>query len=200
MRFDLQVIASWVPAGSKVLDLGCGTGSLLEHLVRKKNVTGRGIEMEESKVAKAIGRGLSVVQGDLVEEVRDYPSGFFDVVILSQTLQQVYYPEQVIQEMLRVGTRCIVSFPNFSHWRIRSQIVFTGRAPVTRELPHEWFDTPNIRVITLKDFRRFCAQKGFAIEKQVAIDTDYRKEQGHALRLFANWRAFYGIFLLGKDR
>ncbi len=200
MRFDLQVIASWVPAGSKVLDLGCGTGSLLEHLVREKSVTGRGIEMDEVKVAKAIGRGLSVVQGDLISEVQDYPSGFFDVVILSQTLQQVYYPEQVIREMLRVGTRCIVSFPNFSHWRIRAQILFTGRAPVTRELPNEWYDTPNIRVITLKDFRRFCMDKGFVVEKQVAIDTDYRQEQGHALHLFANWRAFYGIFLLGKER
>ncbi|TVM17172.1 methionine biosynthesis protein MetW [Oceanidesulfovibrio indonesiensis] len=200
MRFDLQVIASWVPAGSKVLDLGCGTGSLLEHLVREKHVTGRGIEMDEAKVAKAIGRGLSVVQGDLVAEVMDYPSGFFDVVILSQTLQQVYYPEQVIREMLRVGTRCIVSFPNFSHWRIRSQILFTGRAPVTRELPHEWHDTPNIRVLTLKDFRRFCQEMGFVIEKQVALDTDYRQEHGHALRLFANWRALYGIFLLGKGQ
>lgn len=200
MRFDLQVIASWVPAGSKVLDLGCGTGSLLEHLVREKHVVGRGIEMDEEKVSKAIGRGLSVVQGDLINEVRDYPSGFFDVVILSQTLQQVYYPEEVIREMLRVGKRCIVSFPNFSHWRIRAQILFQGRAPVTRELPYDWYDTPNIRVIALKDFRRFCRDKGFVVEKQVAIDTDYRQEQGHALRFFPNWRAFYGIFLLGKER
>ncbi|TVM31034.1 methionine biosynthesis protein MetW [Oceanidesulfovibrio marinus] len=199
MRFDLQVIASWVQAGSKVLDLGCGTGSLLEHLVREKHVVGRGIEMDEEKVSKAIGRGLSVVQGDLINEVRDYPSGFFDVVILSQTLQQVYQPEEVIREMLRVGKRCIVSFPNFSHWRIRAQILFQGRAPVTRELPHEWYDTPNIRVIALKDFRRFCREQGFTVEKQVAIDTDYRQEQGHALRFFANWRAFYGIFLLGKN-
>ncbi len=197
MRFDLQVIASWVPEGSRVLDLGCGTGSLLEHLVRVKGVTGRGIEMDEAKVARAIGRGLSVVQGEILDEVRDYPDGFFDMVILSQTLQQVYKPEAAIREMLRVGRRGVVSFPNFSHWRIRAQLLFTGKAPRTRELPHLWHDTPNIRLITLRDFRKFCAAKGFVIERQAAIDTDYRQEHGHVLHWLATWRACYGVFLLG---
>ena len=153
MHFDLQIIASWIEPGSRVLDLGCGEGDLLHFLKGNKRVIGTGIEYVEAKVARCITKGLSVLQGDMNEEVLDYEDDTFDYVILSQTLQQVYEPAKLIQAMLRVGKKGIVSFPNFGQWGIRLQLLVRGRAPITRQLPYEWYDTPNIRVITIKDFR-----------------------------------------------
>ena len=197
MRFDLQQIASWIPQGASVLDLGCGSGELLAHLQTHKGVRGQGIEHGEDKVAQCIGRGLSVIQGDINTEILDYPDGRFDVVVLSQTLQQVYKPATLLKEMLRVGRRGVVSFPNFSHWRIRVQLLLSGQAPRTSELPYEWWNTPNIRVITLKDFRKFCRTHALPILEEAALDTDYRRQDGHVLSLWKSWRARYGIFLLG---
>ncbi|THB66950.1 MAG: methionine biosynthesis protein MetW [Desulfovibrio sp.] len=199
MRFDLQVIASWIDKGSRVLDLGCGKGDLLQHLTEHKGVRGSGIEISEDKVARLIAKGLSVVQGDINREIQDYPDQCFDYVVLSQTLQQVYEPAVLIQEMLRVGARGIVSFPNFGHWRIRAQLLFRGRAPLSRELPYEWYDTPNIRVISMKDFQNFCHRHGFSVLKRVPIDTDYHESEGHLPKILTNLRATYGIFLLGQD-
>lgn len=198
MRYDLSVIASWVEPCARVLDLGCGRGDLLAHLREQKQVVGRGIELLEDKAEEAIARGLSVLHGDLTREIVDYPDQSFDYVILSQTLQQVYDPAFIIREMLRVGRRGIVSFPNFSHWGIRLQLLFTGVAPVSRELPYGWHDTPNIRVITLKDFRRFCRKEGFAVEREVAISTHHHEERGRQVRLLPNLLAAYGIFLLSR--
>jgi len=198
MRFDLQILASWITPGSRVLDLGCGRGDLLSWLAREKNIQGRGIERDEDKVAHCIRQGLSVIQGDINVELRDYPNDFFDYVVLSQTLQQVFDPPLLIREMLRTGARGIVSFPNFSHWRIRLQVLLTGKAPVTRELPYPWFTTPNIRVITLMDFRSFCRAQGITILKQAAINTDYHATRGHVLHLLPTLRATYGIFLLTR--
>jgi|GEM_PF-3640772 len=152
MRFDLAVIADWIEPKATVLDLGCGPGELLAHLRAVKEVVGTGIEKDEDEVATAIGRGLTVIQGDMNEEIRDYPDKSFDYVILSQTLMQVFDPARIIGEMIRVGRYGIVSFPNFGHWRCRAQLFFRGRAPVTRELPYQWYDTPNIRVIAYADF------------------------------------------------
>jgi methionine biosynthesis protein MetW len=197
MRFDLQVIASWIEPGSRVLDLGCGRGDLMRHLCEHKNVKAVGIELDEEKVMECIASGLSVVQGDINTEIRDYPDGHFDYVVLSQTLQQVYDPNRLLHEMLRTGRQGIVSFPNFSHWRIRMELLFTGRAPISRELPFEWHDTPNIRVITMKDFQRFCTEMGFVILRRTPIDTYYHDSTGHVVRLLPQWRATYGIFMLG---
>ena len=155
MRYDLQIIASWIDPGSRVLDLGCGEGELLNYLKKEKQTLGTGIESSEEKVTKCIEKGVQVLQGDIIEEILDYPDNAFDYVILSQTLQQVYEPDKLIKELLRVGRRIIVSFPNFSHWSIRLQILFSGYAPKNRQLPYEWYNTPNIRVITINDFRRF---------------------------------------------
>ncbi len=198
MRFDLQRIASWIPEGASVLDLGCGAGELLHYLHTEKRIRGHGIEQSEENVAQCIGRGLSVVQGDMNTEILDYPDKRFDVVVLSQTLQQVYQPAVLLKEMLRVGRQGVVSFPNFSHWRIRAQLLLTGKAPRSRELPYEWWNTPNIRVITLKDFRKFCHTHNIPILQEAAIDTDYRQETGHVLHLGKTWRACYGMFLLGE--
>lgn len=198
MRFDLEKIASFVLPGSTVLDLGCGDGDLLSYLEREIGVTGTGIEKSETKVAHCIERGLSVLQGDINKEVLDYPDGAFDYVILSRTLQQVYDPAGLIRSLLRVGKRGIVSFPNFGHWRVRMQLLGTGYAPVTRQLPYEWYDTPNIRVITLKDFRKFSKDVGFRILKMAAIISDFNGMDGHTVIFMPNLRATYGIFLIEK--
>ena len=138
IRFDLQIIASWIEPRSKVLDLGCGEGNLLFFLKEKKGVIGTGIERVEAKVEKCIEKGLSVLQGDINAEVSDYPDQTFDYVILSQTLQQVYDPAGLVREILRIGRKGIVSFPNFSHWKVRAQLLMTGYAPVTKQLPYQW--------------------------------------------------------------
>jgi methionine biosynthesis protein MetW len=198
MRYDLQIIASWIESGSRVLDLGCGEGDLLKYLINHKNVTGSGIEHDEAKVAGCISKGLSVLQGDINEEVLDYSENTYDYVILSQTLQQVYEPDTLIRSMIRVAKKGIVSFPNFSHWRCRLQLLATGFAPVTRQLPYEWYNTPNIRVITIKDFRKFTQRMGFRILKEVAINTQSKNRYGRMIRVFPNLRATYGVYLIGN--
>ncbi|CAB1075293.1 Methionine biosynthesis protein MetW [Olavius algarvensis Delta 1 endosymbiont] len=198
MRYDLQIIASWIGEGSRVIDLGCGEGNLLKHLITRKQVIGAGIERNEAKVADCIAKGLSVLQGDINEEVLDYPDDTFDYVILSQTLQQVYEPDTLIRDMLRIGKRGIVSFPNFSHWKPRLQLLLSGFAPVTKQLPYEWYNTPNIRVITIKDFRKFIQEVGLNILREVAIGTQAEDRYGKAIKIFPNLRATYGIFLIGN--
>ena len=198
MRFDLQVVASWIEPGSTALDLGCRTGSLLTHLTQKKGVRGTGIEIDGEAAGKAIAKGLSVIHGDIYEEIEDYPDDAFDYVILSQTLQQVLDPETLIREMLRVGNRCIVSFPNFTHIRNRFQLFFTGRAPVSEELPYQWHDTPNIRVIPIIDFRRFCDSLEIPIVRETAISTDHHETTGRVVKLLPNLLATFGVFMLGR--
>jgi methionine biosynthesis protein MetW len=198
MRFDLHLIASWIKPGSNVLDLGCGEGELLHYLKEKKQVIGTGIERNEQKAAGCIAKGLTVLQGDINEEVLDYADNTFDYVILSQTLQQVYAPALLIQSLLRIGKKGIVSFPNFSHWKVRLQLLLTGYAPITRQLPYEWYDTPNIRVISIKDFRRFIHNVGFCIIHEIAVNTDSMNRRGNIITFLPNLLATYGIFLIGK--
>ena len=198
MRYDLQIIASWIEPGSRVIDLGCGGGNLLKYLITHKKAVGTGIERNEAKVADCIAKGLSVLQGDINDEVLDYPDNTFDYVILSQTLQQVYEPDVLIRSMLRVGKRGIVSFPNFSHWSPRLQLLLSGFAPVTKQLPYEWYNTPNIRVITIKDFRKFIHEVGLNILKEAAINTHTEDRYGKVIKIFPNLLATYGIFLIGN--
>ena len=200
MRFDLRIVTSFIEEGARVLDLGCGTGDLLSFLRKEKRVEGRGIEIDGKEVIACVEKGLPVLQGDMHEETRDLADGSFDYVILSQTLQQVYRPEQIIGEMLRVGKRGIVSFPCFSHYAIKAQLLFRSRAPVTKELPFQWYDTPNIRVITLKDFRTFCAARSIAILKEVAVASHPGAESGRIVRFLPDWFARYGIFLISRER
>ena len=198
LRFDLQVVASWIEPQSTVLDLGCGTGDLLAWLKINKEVTGVGIEQDPEKVATCIGRGLTVVQGDLNSEVEDYRDSSFDYVILSQTLQQVYEPARLLSSLARIGRKVIVRFPNFSHYTIRLQLLFNGLAPKNDQLPYSWYDTPNIRVITLADFRKFTHDVGYRIVKEIAINTNSANSAGEVVRFLSNIRATYGIFAIEK--
>jgi methionine biosynthesis protein MetW len=198
MRFDLQIIASLVAPQTRVLDLGCGRGELIDYLQKNKRVEGYGIEIDEKEVIEGIERGLSIVQGDLNTETGDFADRSFDYVILSQTLQQVYNPEMVIGEMLRIGKRGIVSFPCFNHIAIKLQLLARSRAPVTEELPYEWYNTPNIRVITWRDFHKFCSDREIDIVRKIAIATHHRAETGKIVRRLPNWFAKYGIFLVSR--
>jgi methionine biosynthesis protein MetW len=198
MRFDLRIIASWIEPGSRVLGLGCGDGELLYYLKIHKKVRETGIEIKESRVAACIEKGLSVLQGDINEEILDYPADCFDYVILSQTLQQVYDPAGLIKNMLAAGKKSIVSFPNFCHWKIRGKLLLSGHVPKTRELPYEWHDTPNIRVLSINDFRKFSKEVGFKIYKEAAIQSGANGERGKIVGIWPNLMASYGIFMIGK--
>ncbi len=200
IRFDLRIIASTIEPGSRVLDLGCGNGDLLAWLADNKKVIGTGIEQDTTKAAACIARGLSVLQGDLNEEVDDYPDCSFDYVILSQTLQQVFEPARLLYSLARIGRKVIVSFPNFSHYSIRLQLLCKGIAPKNDQLPYSWYDSPNIRVITLKDFKKFARDVGYNILREIAISSDPAGSEGRIIRYFINIRAAYGVYIIEKVR
>ena len=185
----------------EVLDLGCGEGDLLGSPDRAETVSGAAaLSAMRSKWRTALKKGSPVLQGDINAEVHDYADGSFDYVILSQTLQQVYEPDRLIRAMLNIGQNGIVSFPNFSHWEIRRQLLITGYAPVSKQLPYQWYDTPNIRVITLKDFRRFIREVNLRILKEVAINTHTQDRYGRIIKFLPTLRATYGLYLIGNGR
>jgi len=172
LRADLRLITELVPRGSRVLDLGCGDGSLMAHLRDERGCTVRGVEVDHAGIAAAITMGLSVVENDLDEGLGGYRDRAFDIVILSQTLQVVKRPAFVLREMLRVGGKGIVSFPNFGHWKVRGYLATRGRMPVSRSIPFSWYDTPNIHHTTIKDFRDFIATNGGEIEREIPLITE----------------------------
>ncbi len=165
-RGDYAIIGEIVQPGAKVLDLGCGDGELLEWLAEKKGVDARGVEISGERVQRAISRGVSAYQGDIDEGLADYPDGVFDYVILSQTLQETRHPRVVLKEMLRVGQRAIVAFPNFGHWRMRLSMLLSGRAPRTKLFPYEWYDSPNIHFLTVHDFEELVDREGLIVERR----------------------------------
>jgi methionine biosynthesis protein MetW len=168
-RIDYKLIEDLVPAGATVLDLACGDGQLLSELIAIKGVRGSGVDLSQEAVEACVGKGLSVFHGDLDEGLADFGDGSHDVVILSMSLQQLRRPRMIVREMVRVGRQAIVSFPNFAHWTPRAQLCVLGRMPVSRELPYEWWDTPNIHLCTIRDFRRLCAQEGLHVTQEVFI-------------------------------
>lgn len=200
IRFDLRIISSEISKGSRVLDLGCGNGDLLAWLAANKGVQGTGIEQNKERATHCISRGLSVLQGDLSEEVEDYPDCCFDYVILSQTLQQVFEPAALLYSLARIGRKVIVSFPNFSHYSNRLQLLFKGVAPKNDQLPYSWYDSPNIRVITVRDFKKFARDVGYNITKEILINTNPANSDGHVIHNFTNLRATYGIYIIEKER
>jgi methionine biosynthesis protein MetW len=191
-RIDLRLICDLVKPGSSVLDLGCGDGDLMSLLINERRVTARGVEISEDGVYRSIARGLSVHHGDLDEGLEDYPDNSFDYVILSQTLQAVHKPRLVLQEMLRVGKIGIVSFPNFAFWHARFNLALQGHMPTTKDLPYEWYNTPNIHLTTIQDFLKLCGAEGMEVVDRVFLSGDRR------VRLFPNLMARTALFMVRK--
>ena len=194
LRPDLAIIAAHVTTGARILDIGCGDGALMAALRDRSGVDARGLEIDTGNVAIAVARGLSVVQGDADIDLADYPAGSFDYAILSQTLQTTRNPHQVFDQLLRVGRRAFVSFPNFAHWRVRASLLWGGRMPVTRLLPERWYDTPNIHHVTIDDFRAFVRTRGAKVERSWFLAGDRQR-----MAVGANAMAEHAIFLLRKE-
>jgi methionine biosynthesis protein MetW len=201
LRPDLAAIAQMIPQGARVLDVGCGDGALLEHLVRTKNADGRGLELSQSNVNACVARGLSVIQGDADTDLGEYPSQVFDFVILSQTIQATEKPSVVLDHLLRIGKRCAVSLPNFGHWGVRLSLLAKGRMPRTAALDYNWYDTPNIHLCTISDFVALVRESGASIEQALALRNDGRLSAMRPDSRSANIFAQGAIFLLrGNDR
>ena len=193
LRPDLAIIAANVAAGARVLDIGCGDGALLAALRDGRGVDARGLELDPGNVAAAVARGLSVVQGDADRDLGAYPDASFDYAILSQTLQTTRAPDRVLDELLRIGARAFVSFPNFAHWRVRLALLTGGRMPVTRLLPERWYDTPNIHHVTVADFRDYLRAKGVTMERAWFLAGDQACSAAGA-----NWFAEHAVFLVRR--
>ncbi|MEN9718515.1 MAG: methionine biosynthesis protein MetW [Pseudomonadota bacterium] len=193
LRPDLAVIAANVAGGSRVLDVGCGDGGLMAALRDSREVDARGLELDPHNVAQCVARGLSVIQGDADADLAYYPDAAVDYAILSQTLQTTKRPDLVLDELLRVGRKAFVSFPNFAHWRVRLSLLWHGKMPVTRLLPIAWYETPNIHHVTISDFRDLVAAKGLTVEGAWFLSGD--RTIGAAA---ANWRAEHAVFLLSR--
>jgi len=194
LRSDLAIIAREVRANARILDVGCGDGLLLAALRDTKDADARGMELDARDVATAVARGLSVVQGDADTDLADYPDGSFDYAILSQTLQTTKRPDLVLDHLVRIGRQAFVSFPNFAQWRMRLAHMFGGRMPVTEQLPHTWYDTPNIHHVTIDDFRSFLNERNIRIEGQWFLSGDKPRNER-----FANLLAEHAVFLLRRD-
>ncbi len=197
-RPEYEYIVRIVEDGSHVLDLGCGSGELLKRLIEEKKVRGRGIEISQALVAECIGKGLSVYHGDIDEGLADYPNSVFDCVILNQTLQVTHKPRSIIREMLRVGKKAIVGFPNFGHLRVRLDLLFRGRMPRGEALPYEWHDTPNIHLCTISDFRALCEKDRIRIVKEVFINSKNSQVPSFLVYLFPNLLAEAAIFVITR--
>ncbi|MBI3947252.1 MAG: methionine biosynthesis protein MetW [Armatimonadetes bacterium] len=191
-RGDLDLILRLIPRGAHVLDLGCGDGLLLQRLRREKGADGRGVERHPEALLACIRRGIPVFQGDLDEGLADFPDKSFDVVVISHTLQQVSQPRRLLREAGRVGRQVIVGFPNFGHWEIRFGLLLRGRMPKSPMLPYEWYDTPNIHLLTLADFEEFCRREGLRVEQRLAL----RYPTWRPVRFCAGWLAAYALYLL----
>lgn len=200
LRRDLRLIADMIEPHARVLDIGCGDGALLAYLAHDKAVDARGIELSQSGVNACVRHGLSVIQGDADRDLEAFPRGAFDVVVLSQTLQATRQPRHVVEELLRIGQRAIVSFPNFGFWRSRLALLFRGRMPVTEVLHHAWYETPNIHLCTIRDFVALCDELGATIERSLTLDRHGNPYSLDPRGSLANLLAEQGVFVLSGAR
>ncbi len=198
IRVDLQLIAEMIEPGSRVLDIGCGDGELLGHLVHDRQVDGRGMEISQAGVNECVARGLSVIQGDADTDLKDYPSDAFDYVILSQTLQATYDPREVLRQLVRIGRRAVVSFPNFGVWHVRLRLLWSGKMPVTDSYDVAWYETPNIHLCTIDDFAELCGDVGIAIARGMVLDAVGRPRALRAPGFLANLLGEQGLFVLTR--
>ena len=196
MRADLEIIQEWIAPGSRVLDLGCGDGALLAHLREHKQVSGYGLEIDPDKIARCIEHGVNVIEQNLDEGLGNFADSSFDVVVMTQSLQALKYPDRVLAEMLRVGKTCIITFPNFGHWRCRWYLTTKGRMPVSDFLPYTWYNTPNIHSCTYRDFEALCPELRLRVLDHLAVDRDHRL---HALtRRWPNLLGEIGIYRITR--
>lgn len=193
IRPDLQLISTWVSPGSRVLDLGCGDGTLLKYLREKRQINGYGLEIDTENCTHCLKEGLNIIQWDLNDGLGQFDDDSFDYVIMTQTLQAVKYPLNLVNEMLRVGRQGIVTFPNLAYWQFRLRMAFSGSMPLSRALPHSWYDSPNIHLCTIKDFERACRENRIKISKQAFVDYTH---QTKGPRLFPNWLGEIAIYRL----
>ena len=192
IRPDFDVVTHWVPQGASVLDLGCGDGELLARLLSERNAKGYGVEIADAGVLASMQRGLNIVQADIEGGLNLFGDAAFDVVILSQTLQATRHTEALVNEVLRVGKSAIVTLPNFGHWSVRWQLGIGGRMPVSKRLPYQWYDTPNVHFSTIRDFDVFCAEKGIRVERRAVL------AGGHEISLLPNVRGETAVFQIRR--
>ena len=197
MKKEFKVIADLLPKNVRVLDVGCGDGSLMSHLIKEKNIEARGLELKKENVTKCIYKGLPVIEGNAETELHQFPNQSFDFVILSQTLQAFYNPEKVLKDLLRIGKSVIISIPNFGYWKVRTSLLFFGKMPVTKTLPNSWYNTPNLHMCTIKDLFHFCVEKNIKIKRAVGINEDKTSEIKKSNLEIKNFFSKLGIFLIG---
>ena len=197
MKKEFKVIADLLPKNVRVLDVGCGDGSLMSHLIEKKNIEARGLELKKENVTKCIYKGLPVIEGNAETELNQFPNQSFDYVILSQTLQAFYNPERVLKDLLRIGKSVIISIPNFGYWKVRTSLLFFGKMPVTKTLPNSWYNTPNLHMCTIKDLFHFCVEKNIKIKRAVGVNENKTSEIKKSNLEIKNFFSKLGIFLIG---
>ena len=198
MRRDLEIIAALIKPGARVLDLGCGNGELLKCLTTEKGVNGYGIENDPTAISACVAAGVNVIEHDLDDGLARFPDSSFDMVVMTEALQAVSAPSQLLDEMLRIGEECVVTFPNFGHWLCRLQLATRGRMPVARHLPHNWYDTPNIHLCTFRDFELLVTRKGLPIIERFVVNGDH-DVQAHINR-FPNLFGTTAFYRLGRAR
>jgi len=198
VRRDLEIIAALVNPGARVLDLGCGSGELLHHLAAEKGVNGYGIEKDPVEISACLRAGVNVIEHDLDKGLERFGDSSFDMVVMTETLQAVATPSTLIDEMLRIGEECVVTFPNFGHWRCRLQLATQGRMPVDKHLPHQWHDTPNIHLCTFRDFERLVNEKGLPIIERFVVYGTYQVKR--RINRFANLIGTIAFYRLGRNR
>ncbi|MFL2518529.1 MAG: methionine biosynthesis protein MetW [Candidatus Azotimanducaceae bacterium] len=196
MRPDLELVAKLIQPNSRVLDLGCGAGDLLQHLQQQKSVIGYGLDKDAENIQLCLSRGVNVIEQDLDGGLGNFQDDAFDMVIMTDTIQAVHQPQLLLREMLRVGRECVVTFPNFGHWRCRLNLAATGRMPVSKHLPHRWYDTPNIHLCTFNDFEALCAELRMAILQRRVVDQ--RHNEHSLINLAPNLLGSYGFYHLGR--